>query len=95
MYGNKQCEVIVDQINYNQRLLMQCSKACRLPKEAFEMSGSETNYCKKDDMSICSAEDPKQQEKCSFFEKSSHENRCMYFIFDTYCDSLNAQMQSK
>jgi hypothetical protein len=58
------------------------------------MSDSQTNYCKKDDMSICSAEDIKQQEKCSFFKKSSYENRCMYFIFDTYCDCLKAQMES-
>ncbi len=58
------------------------------------MSGSETNYCKKDNMSVCTARDTKQQEKCSFFEKSSYETRCMYFIFDTYCDCLNAQMQS-
>ena len=46
-------------------------------------------------MSVCTAEDSKQQEKCSYFEKSSHEYRCMYFIFDAYCDCLNAQMQSK
>ena len=59
------------------------------------MSCSETNYCKRDQMSICTAEDSKQQEKCSYFEKSSHESRCMYFIFDTYCDCLKAQMQSK
>jgi hypothetical protein len=44
-----------------------------LNQEAIEMSCSETNYCKKEKMSICSAEDSKQQEKCSFFEKSSYE----------------------
>ncbi|MGD9182911.1 MAG: hypothetical protein PVF26_09870 [Desulfobacterales bacterium] len=59
------------------------------------MSCSEINYCKRDKMSICTAEDSKQQEKCSYFEKSSHESRCMYFTFDTYCDCLKAQMQSK
>jgi cupin superfamily acireductone dioxygenase involved in methionine salvage len=66
-----------------------------LNEEAVEMSCSETNYCKKDKMSICTAKDSKQQERCSFFEKSSHENRCMYFIFDEYCDCLNAQIQTK
>ena len=45
-------------------------------------------------MSICTAEDPRQQEKCRFFEKSSHEQRCMYLIFDEYCDCLKAQMHS-
>lgn len=45
-------------------------------------------------MSVCTAKDSKQQEKCSFFKKSSYEHRCMYFIFDEYCDCLNAQMQT-
>jgi hypothetical protein len=67
-------------------------KACM--KEAIQMSWTGTNYCKKDKMSVCTAEDSKQQEKCSFFEKSSHEYRCMYFIFDEYCDCLKAQIQS-
>ena len=58
------------------------------------MNCSETNYCKKEKMSICTAEDPKQQEKCSYFVKSSYECRCMYFTFDEYCDCLKAQMQS-
>jgi len=58
------------------------------------MRCSETNYCKRDKMSICTAEDSKQQEKCRYFEKSSHEPRCMYFTFDAYCDCLKAQMQS-
>jgi hypothetical protein len=66
-----------------------------LNEEAVKMSSSETNYCKKDKMSICTAKDSKQQEKCSFFEKSSYEHRCMYFIFDEYCDCLNAQIQTK
>jgi len=59
------------------------------------MNCSDTNYCKQDQMSICTAEDPKQQEKCSFFEKSSYEYRCMYFTFDAYCDCLKAQMEAK
>jgi hypothetical protein len=69
--------------------------ASSLDQEAAAMSCSETNYCKKEKMSICSAEDSKQQEKCSFFEKSSYEYRCMYFIFDEYCDCLAAQIQTK
>ena len=63
-------------------------------REAAEMSCTETNFCKKDKMSVCTAENSKQQEKCSFFKKSSYEHRCMYFIFDEYCDCLNAQMQT-
>ena len=45
-------------------------------------------------MSICTADCQKQQTDCSFYEKSQHANRCMYFIFDEYCDSLKAQMNS-
>jgi hypothetical protein len=69
--------------------------ASSLDQETAAMNCSETNYCKKEKMSICSAEDSKQQEKCSFFEKSSYEHRCMYFIFDEYCDCLAAQIQTK
>ena len=65
-----------------------------LNQEAFEMGCSETNYCKKEKMSICTAEDPKQQEKCSYFVKSSYEYRCMYYTFDEYCDCLNAQIHA-
>lgn len=52
------------------------------------------NYCKQEQISVCTAEDPKQQPTCSFFEKSRHANRCMYFIFDEYCDCLNAQLNA-
>jgi hypothetical protein len=58
------------------------------------MTQTETNYCRKEQMSICTAEDPKQQESCSFFEKSSYDHRCMYFIFGEYCDCLKAQMHA-
>ena len=87
--------------NRVQQCLYQCIHSLLMPyyfglnEEAVEMSCSETNYCKKDKMSVCTAEDSKQQEKCSFFEKSSYEHRCMYFIFDEYCDCLNAQIQTK
>jgi hypothetical protein len=63
-------------------------------KEANLMGCSDKNYCKKETMSVCTAENSKQQEKCSFFEKSSYEQRCMYLIFDEYCDCLRAQLQS-
>lgn len=58
------------------------------------MSHSEINFCKQEEMSICTAGDCKQQVDCSFYEKSQHANRCMYFIFEEYCDSLKAQMNA-
>jgi len=58
------------------------------------MAHPETNFCKQEEMSICTACGRKQQIDCGFYEKSQHANRCMYFIFDEYCDSLKAQMNS-
>ena len=51
-----------------------------------------TSYCKKGAMSVCTASDEKQQTGCGFYEKSRNANRCMYFIFEEYCDNLRAQM---
>lgn len=50
-----------------------------------------TNFCKRKTMSVCTASDRTEQESCVYYEKSSRENRCMYFIFDEYCDCLGAQ----
>jgi hypothetical protein len=58
------------------------------------MSHSEINFCKQEEMSICTAGGCKHQVDCSFYEKSQHANRCMYFIFEEYCDSLKAQMNA-
>jgi len=49
------------------------------------------NFCIAGIMSTCRAENTKEQKKCKFYEKASYENRCMYFIFDEYCDCLKAQ----
>ena len=49
------------------------------------------NFCKLDVMSICKADSKKQQQDCLFFEKSNCESRCMYFVFNEFCDNLNAQ----
>jgi hypothetical protein len=46
-------------------------------------------------MSICTADDQKQQAGCSYYEKSQFAERCMYFIFEEYCDSLTAQLDSQ
>ena len=52
------------------------------------------NFCKQDDMSVCTADSKKLQTDCSFYEKSQFAERCMYFIFDEYCDCLNAQLNA-
>ena len=58
------------------------------------MSSLITNFCKQEQMSICTADNQKQQIGCSFYEKSQFAERCMYFMFDEYCDSLKAQLNA-
>lgn len=53
------------------------------------------NFCKTNLMAVCTAKDNKEREGCEFYGKSSIKNKCMYFIFDEYCDCLKAQMKSK
>lgn len=52
------------------------------------------SYCKKEIMSICTADSRKHQQKCRYYEKSCQAERCMYFVFDEYCDSLKAQLNA-
>ena len=52
------------------------------------------NFCKSEHISFCTAADKKEQSGCSFYEKSHGAERCMYFIFDEYCDCLKAQLNA-
>ena len=52
------------------------------------------NFCQKDTISVCTAKEG-EQEWCEFFKKSRFKNKCMYFIFDEYCDCLKAQMDNE
>lgn len=56
-----------------------------------------TNFCEnKEGMSVCAKkEELKEQEKCSYYEKASRFNRCMFLKFDEYCDCLDAQLKTK
>jgi len=58
------------------------------------MNSRDVNFCKVEYMSVCSADTSTAQLDCRFFEKSQHANRCMYFIFDEYCDCLKAQLSA-
>ncbi len=51
-------------------------------------------FCKSEIMSVCKAENKKQQQDCIFFMKSNSASRCMHFVFNEFCDSLNAQLYS-
>jgi hypothetical protein len=46
-------------------------------------------------MSICTAADESEQKRCKFYKKSSHSDKCMYFVFDEYCDCLEAQLATR
>lgn len=46
-------------------------------------------------MAVCTAKDNKEREGCEFYGKSSIKNKCMYFIFDEYCDCLKAQIEAR
>ena len=59
------------------------------------MSHLAVNFCKQEQMSICTADTQKKQAGCSYYEKSQFAERCMYFIFDEYCDCLTAQINAK
>jgi hypothetical protein len=59
------------------------------------MSHLMVNFCKREQMSICTADNQKQQVGCSYYEKSQFAERCMYYIFEEYCDCLTAQMNSQ
>jgi hypothetical protein len=54
--------------------------------------GMGVNFCRSAQISVCTAESAKEQSGCRFYEKASRSERCMYFIFEEYCDCLGAQL---
>jgi len=48
--------------------------------------------CRRDLMSICPAVNESEQKNCIFYKKSTISDRCMHFMFDEYCDCLEAQI---
>jgi hypothetical protein len=53
------------------------------------------NHCQLDQMSVCMADNHLEQQDCSFYEEAQHASRCMYYVFDEYCDCLKAQMNAR
>ncbi len=58
------------------------------------MTSPMVSFCKKGMMSVCMAAGDTEQNGCEFYERSSLKNKCMYFIFDEYCDCLKAQIDA-
>jgi len=52
-------------------------------------------FCQRKFMSICTASSTSEQKKCKFYKKSSFTDKCMHFMFDEYCDCLEAQVAFK
>lgn len=50
------------------------------------------NFCRSEQISVCTAESVKAQSVCRYFVKASRSERCMYFVFGEYCDCLGAQI---
>ncbi len=51
----------------------------------------EVCFCEQDIISVCNAAGREQQKNCRFYQKSSYKNACMYYVFDAYCDCVEAQ----
>ena len=59
------------------------------------MENEQLCLCKRDVMSICTGASESKQKKCIFYKKSTMSDRCMYFMFDEYCDCLEAQTSTE
>jgi len=59
------------------------------------MQNEKLCLCRRDFMSICTATSESQQKNCIFYEKSTISDRCMHFMFDEYCDCLEAQIATQ
>jgi hypothetical protein len=57
-----------------------------------EVLNERVSFCKRDIMSICTAASESEQKNCKFYKKSSFTDKCMHFMFDEYCDCLEAQV---
>lgn len=57
------------------------------------MSDDKINMCdSRGSMSVCTQhESPKNQKQCKHYEKASTVTRCMFLMFDEFCDNLKAQ----
>jgi hypothetical protein len=81
---------------------------CRVPITVTQLSATsigkwevvivqtgEACYCKRDIISVCTAGGPKQQENCRFYQPSTFKNACMHYVFDAYCDNVEAQRNTQ
>ena len=60
-----------------------------------EVQNEKLCFCKIDIVSICTAASQSEQKKCKFYKKSSFSDKCMYLMFDQYCDCMEAQVATQ
>lgn len=60
-----------------------------------EVLNEELCFCKREFMSICTAANIREQKNCKFYKKASFSDRCMHFMFEEYCDCLEAQIATQ
>ena len=73
-------------------------KNCLLHEDKPDLRLVRTNYCVPGVMSRCSAgEIWHDQKRCKFADKSTVQNRCMYYIetIGGHCDCVDAQREMK
>ena len=63
--------------------------------EVIVMHQRQVSFCEKKMMSMCTADSDTRQKECCYYEKSCRTDKCMYFVFDEYCDCLKAQMNEQ
>jgi hypothetical protein len=59
------------------------------------MQGLRVNFCESNIMSVCNAIEKDMQKYCRFYDRSSYGDHCMFFHFDQYCDSPEAQKHAR
>ena len=64
-------------------------------KEVVFMPSPRLNFCETNVMSVCNAIEKDMQKYCRFYDRSSYGDHCMFFHFDQYCDSPEAQKHAR
>ncbi len=45
-------------------------------------------------MSECVGETAEERKKCKFYKESKYKGTCMYYVFEQFCDCLDAQIDA-
>jgi len=52
------------------------------------------NLCKRGTMSVCIGKSLESQKTCEFYEPSTYREQCMYWVFEEFCSSIEAQIDA-